>query len=75
MMRKLMICMTGAAMLLLVPLLSQAAPYRADAAPAAHKSVEQARLVRRCHIGRAWHDGPHGRHLVRHRACHMVEIR
>lgn len=74
-MRKLMICLTGAAMLLLAPALSQAAPFRADAAPAAHNSVEQARLVRRCHIGRVWHDGPHGRRLVRHRVCRMVQVR
>jgi hypothetical protein len=74
-MRKLMICLTGAAMLLLAPGLSNAAPFRADAAPAAHNSIEQARMVRRCHVSKSWRDGPHGRHMVRHRVCHMVEVR
>ncbi len=72
-MRKLMICLTGAGMLLLAPALSQAAPLRSDAAPAAHHSVEQARLVQRCHTGRVWRDGRHGRHLVSRRVCHMVQ--
>jgi hypothetical protein len=74
-MRNLMICLTGAAMLLLAPVLSHAAPLRADAAPAAHRSVEQARMVQRCHTGRVWRDGRHGRHLVRQRVCHMVQVR
>jgi len=74
-MRNVMICLTGAAMLLLAPALSHAAPFRADAAPAAHRSVEQARLVQRCHVGRVWRNGPHGRHLVSHRVCHMVQVR
>lgn len=65
-MRKLMICLSGAAMVLLAPSLSNAAPFRSDAAPAAHNAVEQARLVRRCHIHR-------GRHGSRHRVCHMVQ--
>ncbi len=67
-MRKLMICLTGAAMVLLAPALSNAAPVRADAAPAVHKSIEEARLVRRCHVTKTWRDGPHGRRMVRHRA-------
>ena len=74
-MRKLLICLTGAAMLLLAPELSNAAPSRIDAAPAVHKSVEPARMVRRCRMARVWRDGPHGRRLVRHRVCHMVERR
>ena len=73
-MRKLMICMAGAAMVLLAPQLSNAAPFRADAAPGVHNSIEQARMVRRCHVAKVWRDGPHGRHLVRHRVCHMVEV-
>jgi hypothetical protein len=73
-MRKLMICLAGAAMVLLAPQLSNAAPFRADAAPGAHNSIEQARLVRRCHTGRVWRNGPHGRHLVRRRVCRMVQV-
>lgn len=74
-MRRLLICLTGAAMLLLAPELSNAAPSRIDAAPAVHKSVEQARMVRRCRMARVWRDGPHGRRLVRHRVCRMVHVR
>jgi hypothetical protein len=74
-MRKLMICLTGAAMVLLAPTLSNAASFRADAAaPGAHSSIEQARMVKRCRMAKSWRDGPHGRHLVRHRVCHMVEV-
>ena len=73
-MRKLMICLMGAAMVLLAPELSSAAPLRADAVPAVHNSIEQARMVRRCRIARVWRNGPHGRRLVRHRVCRMVRV-
>ena len=65
----------GTAVMLLAPALSGAAPLRADAAPAAHRPIEDARLVRRCHMARVWRDGPHGRHLVHRRVCHMVRVR
>ncbi|HLZ67623.1 MAG TPA: hypothetical protein VKQ29_15435 [Aliidongia sp.] len=77
MMRRLLICLTGAAMVLLAPSLASAAPtaLRSDAAPAAvQKPIEQARMVRRCHVVKVWRNGPHGRHLVRRHRCHMVRV-
>lgn len=74
-MRKLMICLAGAAMLMLTPTLSNAAPARLDSAPAVQKPVEQARMVRRCRVARVWRNGPHGRRLVSHRVCRMVNVR
>ena len=76
-MRKLMICLTGAAMVLLAPSLTGAAPaaFGTDAAPAAvQKPVEQARMVKRCRVARVWRYGSHGRYLARRHRCHMVNV-
>jgi hypothetical protein len=71
-MRNLLLGMTGAAMVLLAPSFANAAV--PSAAPAAHSSIEQARMVKRCHTAKTWQAGPHGRHLITHRSCHMVQV-
>jgi hypothetical protein len=76
-MRKLMIGLTGAALVLLAPLLASAAPavFRSDAAPAAvQRPIEQVRVVTRCHTVKVWRNGPHGRYPVRQRRCHKVHV-
>jgi hypothetical protein len=76
-MRKLMIGLAAAAMMLLAPSLASAAPavLRSDAAPAVQKPIEQVRVVTRCRVVKVWRNGPHGRHLVRQRRCHKVHVR
>ena len=77
-MRKLMICLSGVAMVLLAPSLASAAPAapRSDAVPAAvQKPIVQARVVTRCRVSKVWRNGPRGRHLVRRRVCDRVNVR
>jgi hypothetical protein len=76
-MRKILLGFAGAALMALAPSLASAAPaaLRSDAAPAVQKPIEQARMVRRCRTTKAWAGPRHHRHLVRRRACRMVEVR